>query len=308
MMLNEYAIGGYYMMYYLLCIPCAVCLTLLLPNRLKKNFWLTFIFCYLLSVSLSFLGVILALFLAWSFRIASLPRTQIKGLMHSALLDYQKSPLFYRTYFGETLSTQLMQKDAFSQDTRKKMMVAVNAFQSGQVTQLNKHLLCDDDDMRLHAQNMLDRQEIKLFQLIHHMNTMMQQENDPHIKALLKKQIAQLMWESIRQTLAEEDNLGMMLNKIKSLVEEALAQLNQDASLSLLLGQIALKQNDLASAKHWINKAQDHKAPYYRIALYLGEIAFREQRFTEVKTLLSGLEHQGVVGAWPIIDFWSVHE
>lgn len=305
-LVNSNTLEGFYYFYLVLCLITSYFLSQALPKRFKTTFYLNFALFFLLSASLFLLGLLVIAGLYLVLENLKPVRRDRSVFQVSDIPDYQRSPKKHSTAYGEGGGPSILQNSSFSGQDKKRIMIAINQFQTPTVNELNKSMLKDTtDEVRLYAHTLIEKQERALFKLQCYFNKLLMHEKNPIKKAILHKHIAGVLWEQVYSSLVNEEGVTGVLDNVKYHAELAFSELPDDASIPLLMTSIALRENDIDRANHWLGVASANEASYYRIALFRAEIAFRERNFPEVKRLLGLLSSKGVVGAEPIIEFWS---
>lgn len=305
-LVNSDLLEAFYYFYLVLCLLASYCLTQALPKRFRTTFYLNFALFFLLSASLFLLGLsaIIVLYLVLE-RLKPI-RKERSLFQASEIPDYQRSPNKKSTVYGEGGGPSILQNISFSAQDKKRVMIAINQFQTASVNELNKLMLKDTaDEVRLYAHTLIEKQERALFKLQYYFNKLLVYEKNPIKKAILHKHIAGVLWERVYSSLVNKEGVISILDNIKYHAELAFTELHDDASIPLLMTSIALRENEINKANYWLAIAESNGSSYYSIALFRAEIAFRDRNFSEVTRLLTLLKSKGVVGAESIIQFWS---
>lgn len=145
------------------------------------------------------------------------------------------------------------------------------------------------DDVRLLAYSILDRREQSFNALLKNLNAQLNETPDERRRARIRKRIAQINLEMIGLGLSRGDVEGYLLTEALRHVEAALAVEPDDRDGQFLLGTIALRQGELATAERALLKAQVLGMSLEAVLPPLAEIAFRQQRFTMVSNYLRAL-------------------
>jgi hypothetical protein len=293
-------------LYALLCIPFAWGCSITLPRQFQKKPLSNMLLFYTLSSTIPIMGLLISL--AFLLTLRTLPkRVREATTFHSIQLPgYQQAPSHRLVSFGEASGVAVLKETGVSKSNREKMLVAINRFHNSSVNRLNKQLLKDkSDDIRLYAQGLIEHQERELFKLIQKLNGLFDETSNATTRAFFSKHIAQLLWEQVYKGLVDEDSLAEMLDRIKTYTKTSLETLSDDPGLPLLLVLVCLRQGRLTEAREALLTAKQNHASYFRIALFEAEIAFKEKRFSKIQPLLSTLNNKRVIGAEPVICFWS---
>ncbi|HAF43920.1 MAG TPA: hypothetical protein DCK83_03005 [Gallionellaceae bacterium] len=161
------------------------------------------------------------------------------------------------------------------------------------------------DDIRLVAYGLLDNREQKITAQIHRELVSLRDTENPEMKLMGLRHLAELYWEMIYAGLAQGDLRTHALNQALQYADSALELTPQDAGLLLLKGRILheLKRHEEATVV--LNAAIKQGLPESRVLPYIVEIAFVRRDFATVQRLLERLSQSQLT---PImqnaIRFW----
>jgi hypothetical protein len=303
---QEHVLLWYWIEYCILCIPIVFILMICLPFKKRfKPFW-TAAYLYLLAITIPFVGVFISIVII--VMIVYFPPIISRKIPISTASypDYQRPPQKERTPYGEGVGFKMVTENIVPKSSRKEMLVMMNQVEGPVINKINKLVLEDtEDEIRLYAQSLMEKQEEKLLHLTTKFNKALLNAKDPKDEAWYKKVIAIILWEQIYKGLTTHINLDIALDKIRNLALEAFELLPEDSELPLILAKIALKHKNYEEAKMWLRKAELNEAPDYKIISYIAEIAFYEKNYPAIRTLLA---NNRIIGLQPITSFWMIND
>lgn len=232
-----------YGLYVLLCLPLAYIINKSLPKIFHKtskyNFWLFYLFMSTIFIG----GILIVLTLYFKLRNLRKFHKKPRALKSANLPDYQRPPVFTLTSYGEGSGYATLKNPNISKDKKKEMLIAINQFNSRNANVINRSFLgSDEDEIRLYAQNLLEKQERSIFALLNKMKSLVAETKDKNKKAQFQKHIAQLMWDQIQMGLIDKESLSGILDRIETEAEAAFASIPDDSTLPVLLAIICLKK------------------------------------------------------------------
>lgn len=146
------------------------------------------------------------------------------------------------------------------------------------------------DDVRLLAYSILDRKEQGFSAQHKSYLTQLEATRDAGKRAKLQKRIAQNHLEMIKLGLAKGEVQTYLLAEGRRHVDAALQVAPDDRESLFLLGIIALRQEDLATAEKAFLRAQVLGMALEKVLPYLAEVAFRQERFPMVAHYLRAID------------------
>lgn len=307
--LQENHIALCWLIYAILCFPMSYYMVHLLPARYDKTRYYNFIFLFVISISIFIFGILIACGLVILLHSMKLLKRKKEFIETAEYPDYQHSPLSKHDQYGEGFGFKVTTKDTLPKAIRQKMLVAINQFGTSNVNKINSMVLSDDEDeMRLYAKSLIEKQERELSHSIKKFAHELHQTKDIKQIATYKKYIALILWEQVYKYLVNNENLIAVLEKIKVLATDALIELPNDIDLPLLLAKIALRHQELGLARDYLLMAEKNKAPAYKVISYLAEIDFLEKKYSNIKKLLTKSNLKGIIGLQSIVSFWVGHD
>ena len=309
-MYNDGTVFLYWLIYSLLCLPVVYILLGLLPVHLHSTKYLNFTFFYLLASSLFVFGILIVFTLLLIFFYLKKTEPEKHTIETANYPDFQQSPTIGQdSYGGEGYGFKVARAGKQPKAIRKKMLIAINQFESSSVNRINTAILSDDvDEIRLYAKSLIEKQERQISHHIKYFTEKLLNATDIKHAAYYKKQKALILWEQVYKDLLSNDNLMAALEKIQVLAKEAFQILIEDVELPILLAKIALKHGAFETAKQWLDVAKKNQAPDYKILSYLTEISFLERNFSYTKQLFRNSDTKGIIGLQPVAAFWKSHD
>jgi polysaccharide biosynthesis protein PelE len=144
------------------------------------------------------------------------------------------------------------------------------------------------DDVRLLAYALLDGKERAIYGNIKQLNGRLA-EAPKATHGGLHKRLAHEHWELVYLGLAQGEVLAHVLNAGLKHAQLAREELPTDAGLCFLYGRMRSAQGSLEEASALFDEAEALGLPRQALLPYRADVAFRQRRWDEVRTLLSGL-------------------
>ncbi len=190
---------------------------------------------------------------------------------------------------------------------RLKALLAVGTSGGRTINRLLRLATGDtDDEIRLLAFNLFDRQEKVISSSISSKLEALKETTDQHHQVELYRSLALLYWEMVYNGLAQAELQDFFVDQALQYASEAQRLGGHDAVLSLLLGRIYLLRHQLAEAESEVVEAQQLGALPSRVLPYLAEFAFIRRDFATLKQLMRldpSLRHKPGIG--PVAQFWG---
>ncbi|MBL8385797.1 MAG: hypothetical protein JNM90_22125 [Burkholderiales bacterium] len=170
-----------------------------------------------------------------------------------------------------------------------------------------RELLADPvDDVRLLAYGMLDGKEKAISARILAARDVLAGGVTPAEARAAHRQIAELYWELIYQSLVQGDMLTFAAGEASRHARLALESDPDDAGLWFILGRLGLASDALAEAGRAFDEAGARGFPRERLLPYLGEWLFRQRRYSDVRALFGELRGKAAAPALlPLRRFWG---
>lgn len=193
-----------------------------------------------------------------------------------------------RTSYGiGGLRKRLENKD-LSVNARISALNSISLLGSSSSNLLIRTMLPENqDELRLLAFYLLGKQEKKYIPKISKALNLLQHETNEWNKAEIYKNIAIEYWELIYHGLVEDNLVDFVLNL--SLKYGLLAEnmLRDDSGLAFLLGRIYLSLKNYQKAMEFLYKAKTDGAMLSRVSPYLAEAYYYQQKYPEIKQIMS---------------------
>ncbi|HEU5282166.1 MAG TPA: hypothetical protein VFU82_09330 [Gammaproteobacteria bacterium] len=208
--------------------------------------------------------------------------TKIKSMR----LTYINKPLRIRYGMGG-LHLRLMSPTANMQSKISAITKSLTVSPS-RVNNLVRTMLSDNnDEVRLLAFQILNKQERKLMPKINQAIQSLQSATHPNQQYVLEKKLAFDYWELLYRALIEPHMADFAIKKTLGYGEAALEKQPNDVTLLTLLGRLSLKCNDRMAALSYFNQAIVLGEFIERILPYLAEIAYQQRQFHAIKAFFN---------------------
>jgi polysaccharide biosynthesis protein PelE len=298
-----------WMVYCLLSLPLVYLMLRILPARFQNTCYYNMFFLYFICASIFIFGLVIAFVIVLTLYLLKPFEYVDDSIQTTDYPDYQRSPITKNITYGEGLGTKLIKRGSLSKPARQKMLIAINQFETPGVNKINSLVLCDDiDEIRLFAKSLIEKQEKAITDQLKNISSKINETSDINVVAYYKKINAQVLWEQIYRYLVHNENLISVIIKIKTLAVEAMQVLTNDTELPLLLAKVALRENDVDDARHWLQIAKNNHAPDYKTVTYFAEVDFLEKNYANIKNGFKNFNNYKLIGLQPIISFWMPHD
>ena len=205
-------------------------------------------------------------------------------------LPHQPSTVAARPEYGDGALSAML-RYCPSPERRLAAVLAVRHLRDHNDAEVLRLALTDPvDDVRLLAYSILDRKEQGFSALLKSFITQLATARDVGTRAKLQKRLAQTHLEMIKLGLAKGGVQSYLLAEGRRHIDAALQVVPDDRESLFLLGSIALRQDDLATAEKSFLKAQVLGMALEKVLPYLAEVAFRQQRFPMVAHYLRAID------------------
>lgn len=188
-----------------------------------------------------------------------------------------------RNSLGEGAIRTRLNTASLPTEIRMKALLSAHAMSARYSVPMLKELLGDEaDDLRLLAYGMLDNREKTLNALIDDLLQKLGSCDDPGLKQLYQKKLAELYWAFAYEHLAEGDMLAYMLTQAEHYTRAAL-EVKPDGDLCVLLAQVLIKQQKPEEVDAAFKRAIALGMPAMRIQPYLAELAYQRNDYDAVR-------------------------
>lgn len=191
---------------------------------------------------------------------------------------------------------------------RLKALLAVSTTGGRKVNRLLRLATGDtDDEIRLLAFNLFDRQEKVVTQAISQNLGELKKVRGSAQRAELCRSLALSYWEMVYNDLAQAELQNFFVEQSLNYASQACELGGDDPAMALLIGRIHLLRGQTDQAEAMILKAQSLGALPARVLPYLAEIAYTRRDFKALTDYLqqeTSLKHKPGIG--PVAQFWGV--
>jgi polysaccharide biosynthesis protein PelE len=162
------------------------------------------------------------------------------------------------------------------------------------------------DDVRLLAYALLDGKERAIYGNIKQLNGRLA-DAPKATHGGLHKRLAHEHWELVYLGMAQGEVLAHVLTAGLKHALLATEELPSDAGLCFLLGRMKTAQGNLEEASAHFDRAEAMGLPRQTLLSYRADIAFRQRRWDDVRTLLAGLpaESKKRMPLSAVVAFWG---
>ena len=172
-------------------------------------------------------------------------------------------------------------------EQRLKALLSVGAGSGGNASRLLQHATGDsDDEIRLLAFNLCERQEQKIQQAISTALEALKTADSPTLKASVCRNLAFSYWEMVYSALAQDDLRNFFVEQAAKYAEQSRKYGGEDPSLHILMTRIYLQKRDYAMAEAAIQSALAAGADPLKVVPYQAELAFNARDFKTVHRLM----------------------
>lgn len=163
-----------------------------------------------------------------------------------------------------------------------------------------------DDEIRLLAFNLFNRQERVISHAISLNLEALKEATDDQQRAVIYRSLAQSYWEIVYNGLAQAELQDFFIDQALSYASAARSMDQKDPMLPLLMGRMYLMRRQTEEAERAILEAQALGALPSRVLPYLAELAFLRRDYVELKNLITQdppIRHKPGIG--PVAKFWG---
>jgi len=172
-------------------------------------------------------------------------------------------------------------------EQRLKALLSVGTGGGGNASRLLQHATGDsDDEIRLLAFNLCERQEQKIQQAITAGLETLKTADSPELKASVCRNLAFSYWEMVYSALAQDDLRNFFVEQAAKYAEQSRKYGGEDPSLHILMTRIYLQKRDYAMAVEAVQSALAAGADPLKVVPYQAELAFNARDFTTVHRLM----------------------
>lgn len=271
------------------CLLFSMALADLLPEPLRRQAFSVRLFVFLSIVFIPVLGMIgILACIVPALRQRGLT-AQPSGWQHTDIPGLPSKPIELQGSSGLSRGSHLAGPLQHATDTHKRIaaLIATLSLENPQAVPLLRLALKDpDDEVRLLAYALLNRKEKAVEARIRQQQAALAGDASRQV-FLQHKALASDYWELAHLGDPHGDALILLCRRAHEHVQAALKLHPQDGGLHFLSGQILLVQMQLEAASDAFRQAQNCGIDARQIAAMMAEIAFRRQRYGDVKNHLA---------------------
>jgi polysaccharide biosynthesis protein PelE len=172
-------------------------------------------------------------------------------------------------------------------EQRLKALLSVGTGGGGNASRLLQHATGDsDDEIRLLAFNLCERQEQKIQQAITAGLETLKTADSPELKASVCRNLAFSYWEMVYSALAQDDLRNFFVEQAAKYAEQSRLYGGEDPSLYILVARIHLQKREYALVEAAIQSALAAGADPLKVVPYQAELAFNARDFKSVRRFL----------------------
>lgn len=208
---------------------------------------------------------------------------------------------------GEGGAWSRLKSEGLPREQRLKALMAVGGGSGENVSRfLQKATGDSDDEIRLLAFNLHERQEQKIQLSISAALEELKQTEIPSAKASLCRNLAFSYWEMVYCALAQDELRDFFVEQAAKYAEQAQQYGGTDPVLTTLVARIHLQKREYLQAEESVQKALAEGADPIRVVPYQAELAFYRRDYSAIKYLLqqdATLRFKPGIG--PVAQFWG---
>jgi len=209
---------------------------------------------------------------------------------------------------GEGGAWSRLRTMSLPREQRLKALLSVGSSSGHNFSRLLQHATGDsDDEIRLLAFNLHERQEQKIQQAISAALSQLETAETPQVKASVCRNLAFSYWEMVYSALAQDDLREFFVEQAAKYAGQALHLGGQDPVLLILMARIQLQKRRYDEATRILEEAQAAGADSLKLLPYQAELAFHARDFAAVRRLLQQdrtIRFRPGIG--PVAQFWGV--
>lgn len=207
---------------------------------------------------------------------------------------------------GEGGAWSRLKASGVPREQRLKALMAVGGGSGLNVSRFLQEATGDgDDEVRLLAFNLCERQEQKIQQSISAALSELREARSTAEKGSLCRNLAFSYWEMVYSALAQDELRDFFIEQARRYVEQAQSYGGNDPVLATLLARIHLHKREYQQAEVVIREAIAMGADPVRVLPYQAELAFHKRDFVAIKNLLgqdATLRFKPCIGQ--VAQFW----
>lgn len=208
---------------------------------------------------------------------------------------------------GEGGAWSRLRTAGLPRELRLKALLSVGASGGHNSSRLLQHATGDsDDEIRLLAFNLYERQEQKIQQTISASLEELKQAKTAAVKASVCRNLAFSYWEMVYSALAQDDLRDFFVEQAAKYAAQALQLNSRNPALLILMVRIHLQKRDYLLAGEAIQTALAAGADPLKLLPYQAELAFYARDFQGVRAfLMQDTTVRFRPGIGPVAQFWG---
>lgn len=211
-----------------------------------------------------------------------------------------------RTKYGQGGLTSRLRDSGVPKEQRFKSLLALQGMPPKIANPLLQEMLGDTaDEVRLVAYGILDNQEKAINQHIHDEITKLREAESTEMQLIALRRLAELYWELVYGGLVHGDVRDHAMNETERYLNQCMQIAPDDAGLWFLKGKLLIYKRDPAAAAA-LHRAVASGLEEARVLAYLGQLAFEQRDYPEVRRIFSSLsEAQYAPRLKQAVKYWS---
>lgn len=285
----------------------AVLITFSFPSRFSGSRKGIFPLFFFLNLFLPLLGAVATITLLLYFRryLSVQERIEFSPL---PLPPFMQEGSAVGPGMGEGGAWSRLRATALPRQQRLKALLSVGGGDGGQnFSRLLQLATGDlDDEVRLLAFNLHEKQEQKIQRSIAEGLDRLQQADTPQLEGSICRTLAFSYWEMVYSALVQEDLRRFYMEQAIWYAGRGVELLGDDPSLLLLVSRIELQRRDFDRAEQYLQQAEQAGADPLKLIPYQAELAFFRRDYSRVRRLLqqdSSIRFRPGIG--PVFRFWG---
>ena len=304
---NPYNLLGFLVVHGVACLCLAAFVSAGLPPHLRKPpaavIMLLFGFSFFIPI-LGLIGQVIAVLVARFLPrvVPELPYAEIPPIE----FEFPPREIRERTKYGQGGLTSRLKDSGVPKEARFKSLLALQGMPPRIANPLLQDMLGDPaDEVRLVAYGILDNQEKQINQHIHDELTKLRSADSSEMQLIALRRLAELYWELVYGGLVHGDVRDHAMNETEKYINQAMQIAPDDAGLWFLKGRMLLYRRDPAAAAA-LHRAVACGLEESRVLAYLGQLAFEQRDYQEVRRIFSSLsESQYAPRLKQAVKYWS---
>ena len=208
---------------------------------------------------------------------------------------------------GEGGAWSRLRTTALPREQRLKALLAVGSSSGGNASRFLQLATGDnDDEIRLLAFNLCERNEQLIQRSISVSLEQLKQADSPARQAALCRTIAFTYWEMVYNSMSHDKLHDFFMEQAIKYAQLARETGENTPDLAVLMIRIHLKKHEYQQAENAISEALAIGADHFKVMPYQAEIAFKKRDFAAIKQLVGQsqmVKYRPSIG--PVAQFWG---